>query len=340
MFNFTTGNILNSSADALVNTVNCEGYMGKGIAYQFKVKFPHNNDEYVKACRNGKFKIGEILITREEQKTILNFPTKDKWREKSRYEYIEKGMDKLQEILPAIKVHSIAIPPLGCGNGGLEWVKVKEIIIEHLSAIENHFEFEIYEPSKYFSTTEVKEAPKLNTSHLLLMAIKRKLDIFTRIRLQKTAYLMTYLANDEFFKFDAYNFGPYAHSIDILSREIREFQKYYGVDTKGAMEIVGKMIVSDTVKKKVDYYSPFLQQAIEIVNSIHTANELELLTTILYLINKKGPLTKEALLDEVKKWSSYKAAKFSEHSLKQGVEKLKKLDLIDEGLIGLLPKRE
>lgn len=84
MIEFVTGNIFDSGADCLINTVNCEGFMGKGIAYQFKMRFPQNNIDYVKACKSGKLKIGTIHYYKEDGVWIVNFPTKDKWRENLR----------------------------------------------------------------------------------------------------------------------------------------------------------------------------------------------------------------------------------------------------------------
>jgi O-acetyl-ADP-ribose deacetylase (regulator of RNase III) len=92
---YTTGNLLNSSADALVNTVNCEGYMGKGIAYQFKLQYPETNIDYVKACKRGTLRIGKLHYFTEKGKLIINFPTKDKWRANSKIEYIANGLDEL-----------------------------------------------------------------------------------------------------------------------------------------------------------------------------------------------------------------------------------------------------
>lgn len=97
MFFYVTGNLLKSDAEALVNTVNCEGYMGKGIAYQFKLQFPENNFNYIKACKSGYLRPGKLYCYREQGKTIINFPTKDKWREKSRLEYIDSGLGELKK---------------------------------------------------------------------------------------------------------------------------------------------------------------------------------------------------------------------------------------------------
>lgn len=135
MLFYTTGDLLQSNAEALVNTVNCEGYMGKGIAYQFKLQFPDNNVDYVKACKNGQLKPGKLHYFRERGKIIINFPTKNKWREKSKIEYIETGLDELLVLISNLNIKSIAIPPLGSGNGGLIWTNVKEVIIDKLQAI-------------------------------------------------------------------------------------------------------------------------------------------------------------------------------------------------------------
>lgn len=128
MITYTTGNIFDSRAECLVNTVNCEGYMGKGIAYQFKLRFPENNRDYVRACKNGELQIGTIHSFSEDGKEIVNFPTKDKWREKSQMRYVENGFDRLVDFIKENSITSIALPPLGCGNGGLIWGDVKQVV--------------------------------------------------------------------------------------------------------------------------------------------------------------------------------------------------------------------
>lgn len=146
MIKFIYGNLLNSYADCLVNAVNCEGCMGKGIAYQFKLRYPNNNKDYIKACRNNLLTVGKLHYFFEGGKIIINFPTKDKWRKKSKMEYISNGLDSLICLLPKLKIKSIAIPPLGCGNGGLNWFDVKPLIIEKLAPIENKYDILIYVP--------------------------------------------------------------------------------------------------------------------------------------------------------------------------------------------------
>lgn len=335
MITFTTGDILKASTDAIVNTVNCEGYMGKGIAYQFKLKFPKNNELYVKACKKGEFKIGSILSCFEGGKTIINFPTKDEWRKNSKYEYIDTGMNTLIKIIPDLNIESIAFPPLGCGNGGLEWMKVKEILLQYLEPLKNNYEIVIYEPSGVINDNEVKKAPKLNASHLILMKIKLELTKFNKTRLQKTGYLLNYFAEEDYFKFEAYNFGPYANSISILSREIKEFQEYYNFDTKRAVEWASNTMISESVIAKLRKYESSIEKATSFVNSIKTDKELELITTILFLISNNSPIDFPTLKEKFKSWSEHKAESFSDNEIEEGVNSLLKENLLKRSLMGL-----
>src|SRR5690554_4295904 len=133
---YIKGNLLDANAQALVNTVNTVGVMGKGIALQFKENFPNNHKEYVAACKKKELQPGKLLVVKEitldGEKIIINFPTKTEWYLKSKYEYIEKGLEGLVKVITEYNIESIAIPPLGCGNGGLKWEKVKSMMEEHL----------------------------------------------------------------------------------------------------------------------------------------------------------------------------------------------------------------
>lgn len=149
MIKYVKGNLLKSKAEALVNTVNTVGVMGKGIALQFKHSYPNNYKIYRDACKIGDFVTGQILVVEEgnllEKKLIINFPTKAHWRSKSKYEYITTGLASLRNIIVERKIKSIAIPPLGCGNGGLDWTKVKSLIESYLKEV--NCEIYVYEPN-------------------------------------------------------------------------------------------------------------------------------------------------------------------------------------------------
>jgi len=148
--NYIQGNLLDSSAQALVNTVNTVGVMGKGIALQFKEAFPENHRQYVKVCKEGKLKPGVLLVVRENtlegEKIIINFPTKTEWFRKSSYALIESGLKELVNVIKAHNITSIAIPPLGCGNGGLSWIKVRALIEQYLGNIDD-VDVQVYEPN-------------------------------------------------------------------------------------------------------------------------------------------------------------------------------------------------
>lgn len=137
MIRYERGDLLHSHSVALVNAVNCHGVMGKGLAFQFKEAFPENYKIYREACKNGTFKIGSILIVEENNKLIVNFPTKDHWRQKSQYDFIARGLVQLKEEIISRGINSISIPPLGCGLGGLDWKVVEPMMTKTLGELES-----------------------------------------------------------------------------------------------------------------------------------------------------------------------------------------------------------
>jgi len=122
------GNIFESGAQALVNPVNTDGVMGKGLALEFKNRFPVNFKAYHKACKDKSLDIGSVLVCQEKDVYVVNFPTKRHWHEKSRYYYIQMGLHSLARAIEKHRIGSIAIPALGCGLGGLEWDPVRGLI--------------------------------------------------------------------------------------------------------------------------------------------------------------------------------------------------------------------
>ncbi len=129
-----SGNILHAQADALVNPVNCAGVMGKGLALQFKRAFPDMFQAYRRAAKNGEVVLGRIHIFSVSRhgrpRYIFNFPTKRHWRSRSRIEDIERGLWDMVDQIRQLGVSSIAIPPLGCGHGGLHWPAVRQLVVQ------------------------------------------------------------------------------------------------------------------------------------------------------------------------------------------------------------------
>ena len=152
MIEYKTGDLLAESAEALINTVNCVGVMGRGLALQFKRKFPENFKAYAAACKRGEVQPGRMFVFDmggiANPRYIINFPTKRHWRDKSRMEDIESGLEALIKEIKELNIKSIAVPPLGSGLGGLDWAEVKRHIEQALVDMDAHvIVFEPSEPS-------------------------------------------------------------------------------------------------------------------------------------------------------------------------------------------------
>ena len=335
MIKYVTGNIFESKAECLVNTVNCEGYMGKGIAYQFKLRYPENNKDYVRACKSGELHIGTIHYYMEDGIWIVNFPTKDKWREKSRMFFVEVGLDRLVEFINDRGPASIAIPPLGCGNGGLDWNEVRKLIDSKLDSVKENCQIFVYEPSMTYKAI-AKEAPQLNVSSLVLLQIRMGLEKFGAIRLQKTGFFVNYYLDEEYFKFDKWNYGPYSHSIDIVARGIREYQQFYGLEnSKDTYEQAYRVICSKKAEDKLEKILPAVTKATEYVNKIGTDKKLEGIATVLYLIENNDNVDDEKIIELFKKWSDDKAKRFSKSYILECINYLEDTNIIIKNLCGI-----
>lgn len=135
MITYLKGDIFSSPAQVLVNTVNTVGVMGKGLALEFKRRYPDMFKKYQSFCDQKKFDIGNLFLWKGEDKWVLLFPTKKHWRNKSKIEYIEKGLQKFVNNFPRLGIESIAFPRLGCGNGGLAWDDVKPVMEKYLGSL-------------------------------------------------------------------------------------------------------------------------------------------------------------------------------------------------------------
>ena len=150
MIKYTQGNVLAADTEALVATVNTMGVIGKGLAFQFKERFPENFRAYVHACGTGDLRIGKVFVTEnpseEGPRYLINFPTKEHWRNPSLMEYVEKGLVDLKRVIQELGIRSIAVPPLGSGVGGLEWEDVRRRILQALGGLDG-VEVLVYEPA-------------------------------------------------------------------------------------------------------------------------------------------------------------------------------------------------
>ena len=340
MFIYTTGDLLQSDAQALVNTVNCEGIMGKGIAYQFKNRYPQNFQEYRLACKSGFLRPGRLVYCYEQGKIIINFPTKDKWRNPSEMQYISDGLNALLPLMDGLHVESIAIPPLGSGNGGLPWQPVRELIETKLSGVARSTQISIYGPSQTYHSRPLQE-PKLSASALVLMEIKQGLDTqgkrLGRLRMQKTAYFMNLFLKKPYFQFKKEKYGPYCHAIEIISREIGEYQVYHNLkSTAEAEAILYQKIVSKSVESTLSRLRPAIGKACIFVNTIPTDHELECLTTVCFLIEQQYGMTEETIVTAFLDWSPDKARRFSKADIISAIDALYRAQIIEKNLDGFV----
>lgn len=323
MINYKSGNILQDQSDAIVNTVNCVGVMGKGLALQFKKAFPENFKQYKKACDHKEVKVGKMYITEYGdmlgKKYIINFPTKDHWKGNSKYEFIELGLDDLVTQIKNYNIHSIAIPPLGAGLGGLEWNTVKKLILDKLSLIEG-LELNIYEPNGGPSAKNIitnTKVPNMTRGRALLLKL---LSIYsakgyecTKLEVQKLAYFLQESGVDLKLKYEPHNFGPYANNLNhVLSHIDGHFISGYG-DRVAKSKI---SIINDSLDQADKFLSsePEYQKAIErvkyLIDGYETPLSLEVLATVHWAIKHENydASNFEAIKNFIYTWNEHKAS--------------------------------
>lgn len=219
---FKRGDLFAEDSEALINTVNCVGVMGKGVALEFKRRWPKNYQAYRTACqrrslRPGKMHVFQVadLFSPEEPKFIINFPTKDHWRSKSKLSYIEDGLDALAEFLRKKQISSIAMPPLGCGNGGLDWADVRPLIEQKLWDL-GDVRIVVFEPETRDQWPE-HDIETLSMTYPRAVLIKALTELealfdgmYDRLTLQKIVYFLQALGVVFGVKFEANIFGPFS----------------------------------------------------------------------------------------------------------------------------------
>ena len=230
MVTYAQGNLLEADVDAVVNTVNTVGIMGKGIALMFKEQFPRNFEAYARACDAGEVRIGKMFVTENKElfgsKWIINFPTKTHWRVKTQIEWVEEGLKDLVRVIREKNIHSIAIPPLGCGNGGLNWQDVRPLIESALGELDGVNAI-VYEPTvKYQNVAKRTGVEKLTPARALVAEMVRRYSLLgiecSILEVQKLGWFLErgvarFRVTDALnFKFQANKYGPYSHNLTKL----------------------------------------------------------------------------------------------------------------------------
>jgi O-acetyl-ADP-ribose deacetylase (regulator of RNase III) len=325
MIHYFTGNILESSAEALVNTVNTQGIMGKGIALQFKKAYPSNFKSYLEASKKGELKVGKVFVTRDSniasgEKIIINFPTKKDWRKPSEYAFIEEGLDDLVRVIEQNKVKSLAIPPLGSGNGGLEWQRVKRMIDEKLSHLD--VDIFVYEPSKEIAEHLKTERIRLTDARALLLFVLYDLvkngEYVSEFSSEKVCYFLQRFGARKYFKltYTPNFYGPYSGKVRYLLNALNgSYIVGYSDMNKKPFEPL--TLVADgyeTVESYIENEIPLheiAQKTIAFLTGFYSDFALELLSSIDFITHKNKTFEKEIVSRELDKWSDRKRTLFS-----------------------------
>jgi O-acetyl-ADP-ribose deacetylase (regulator of RNase III) len=332
-----TGNLLLAEADALVNTVNTVGVAGKGIALQFRQAFPENFRAYERAAKQGKVVPGKMFVWETGQLTvpryIINFPTKRHWRGKSRIRDIEDGLEDLVNVIRSYDIRSVAVPPLGCGNGGLRWSEVRDLIIEHLRHVDA--KVLLYAPTGAPDAEQMPirtERPEMTlglASLVLLLKQYREADSFrlSALEVQKLAYFLQ--ASGEVLRLNYVPgpFGPYAENLNYVLQIMEgHFTSGYGDRSREP-----RLVVLDGAAEEARRYlqdHPATQDRLRAVSRLvagwETPYALELLATVHWALTRPKPKLgdRPSVYEYVSSWTPRKAKLFTPSHIDRAIDQL------------------
>ncbi|MDZ4861664.1 MAG: macro domain-containing protein [Candidatus Hydrogenedentes bacterium] len=324
MVRFTEGNLLDADVDAVVNTVNTVGVMGKGIALMFEERFPENYKAYAAACKAGEVQVGKMFVTQsvelEGPRWIINFPTKNHWRQPTKLEWVRDGLAALKEMVREKDIHSIALPPLGCGNGGLDWHDVRPMIESALGDLEN-VEVVVYEPTaKYQNVARKQGVEKLTSARALIAEMVRRYWVLgiecTLLETQKLAWFLERtikrvgLEDPMNLQFIANRYGPYANNLTHLLNGLDG--SYLHCDKRLADASPFDTIwFEDSKREKLNLYLrseakaylPALEVTDELIDGFQSPLGLEALATVDWLIEREGVApTLQGIRSGIRNW--------------------------------------
>jgi len=309
MITYTQGNLLESGAEALVNTVNTVGVMGKGIALMFKERFTRNFQLYAAASKSKEVRTGHMFVTETGElggpKWIVNFPTKQHWRSPSRLEWVVDGLHDLRRFLIEEQVRSIAIPPLGAGNGALDWALVREQIELVLSDLPD-VEILVFEPTvQYQNIAKRSGVEKLTPSRALIAELVRRYWVLgmecSLLEIQKLAWFLERsieqsmpLDNPLKLNFKAHVYGPFTPKLSFVLNDLDG--SYLHCDKRisdaGPLDVIWfdegrKDIVQAYLRSEGKAYIQALEDTAALIDGFESPFGMELLATVDWLLDRE-----------------------------------------------------
>jgi O-acetyl-ADP-ribose deacetylase (regulator of RNase III) len=338
MIKLTQGDILKADTEALVNTVNCVGIMGRGVALQFKKAFPENFKAYEAACKAKQVQLGKVFVFDLNRlynpRLILNFPTKQHWKSKSHIESIQAGLTDLISIVQHNQIRSIAIPPLGCGLGGLNWEDVKPLITEAFQAVPE-VQVLLFEPAGAPQATVMvrqQKIPNMTVGRAALLGLMRRYlsavmdPTVTLLEVHKLMYFMQEAGEPLQLNYQKALYGPYAENLrHVLNLIEGHFISGYGdAEDRPDKPLELKPHASDqaetflaahaTTRKRFDHVA-------NLIKGFETPFGMELLSTVHWVATHEQAETVEAAITKVHDWNPRKRM-FEPHHIRLAWERL------------------
>ena len=345
-----TGDLLEADVEALVNTVNCVGVMGKGIALQFKRRYPANFKAYAAACSRGEVQLGRMFVFPLDVITgpryVINFPTKGHWRARSRIRDIETGLRDLVQVIRDRGIRSIAIPPLGAGNGGLDWADVEPLIRASLEPLDD-VEVRLYAPSKRHR--ELAGGPQRMTwgravvLGLIDAYVARRHAVepwedqegASALEIQKLMYFAAAHEPKLGLKFARGSYGPYSDQVRHLLQGMEgTFLQGYGDGSDRVLDLApiaptaeGRRHASQ-VPQHQQIQDSIIRPTLEAVEGFEGPYGVELLASVHWVATTEGAVDPTAASDAVKTWTSRKADLFGPKPVAEALDHLRRVNLL------------
>jgi O-acetyl-ADP-ribose deacetylase (regulator of RNase III) len=353
MIEFRQGNLLEADAEALVNTVNCVGVMGKGIALQFKQAYPENYRRYERGCKAGEVRLGHMLVfptgLLANPRFIVNFPTKQHWKGRSRLDDIRTGLADLVNVIKENGIRSIAVPPLGCGNGGLDWADVRPLIEGAFSDLPDVRAL-VYAPQPAPQVDAMPvgtQRPKLTRARalfILLIARYREPGYrLTKLEMQKLAYFLQTAGEPLKLRYVKHKFGPYADNLNHTLLDMEgHFIRGYG-DRSGDSSIYPlPEAVEDarSLLKEEPRTRDRLDRVSQLITGFEEPHGMELLASLLW-VAKEVPLAATDAAGAAQllyAWNDRKRRIFQPEHVRKAWQRLQQLGWLDDAPAGALPQ--
>jgi len=349
------GNLLEAPAEALVNTVNTVGIMGKGLALQFKQAYPGNFRAYEAACRRGDMHLGRMFTYETGQldgpRLVINFPTKGHWRSKSKLSDIKAGLASLRDVILERRIESIAIPPLGCGNGGLDWRDVRPLIVAALGDLPG-VRVIVYPPQEapLAQSMPVRtRRPRMTSGRAALLAVLGRYVRLTQaeesataegaslLEIQKLMYFLQERGQPLLLDYVKGRYGPHAANLNHALEPLEgHYVRGYGDRSDYVLKLNPIILMPDAVdeargwieKHPDDGTADRIGAVVELVTGFASAYGVELLATVHWAATREaaGGSTDPAVLTRlIGSWNERKGRLFTEAHIGKTVSRLEEL---------------